>query len=94
VEQALEETSRLHLTLPPVADGQNEVIPVKLRSVVTDVGTLELWMEHCNSESRWKLEFNVRNTGDSANDTLVPNASEAQIESAQQQIEDLYGKKN
>lgn len=94
VEHALEETSRLHLTLPPIADGENQVIPVQLRSVVTEVGTLELWMEHCNSDNRWKLEFNVRNAGENAEDTLVPNASEAQIESAQQQIEDFYGKKN
>lgn len=67
----LEETARLRVTLakaPPKegSDGSpgaapSNVIPVKLHSIVTDVGTLELWMQQVNAPHRWKLEFNVRN---------------------------------
>lgn len=27
---------------------------------MTELGTLELWMKHTNSEKRWKVEFTVR----------------------------------
>jgi hypothetical protein len=33
---------------------------VTLHPRVTEVGTLELWMQHTQSNSRWKLEFNLR----------------------------------
>jgi urease beta subunit len=56
----LEETSRLQVTLPPVDGKAGEIVPVTLDAVVTEVGTLELWMKHTLSEKRWKLEFNVR----------------------------------
>ena len=28
--------------------------------VLTELGTLELWMKHTNSDRRWKIEFQVR----------------------------------
>jgi molecular chaperone DnaK (HSP70) len=56
----LEETARLEATLPVVNDRPGEVIPVRLSSDVTEMGTLELWMNHVHSDLRWKLEFNVR----------------------------------
>ena len=38
-----------------------EVVPVHLRSRVTEVGTLELWCdEAAGDKRRWKLEYNVR----------------------------------
>jgi hypothetical protein len=33
---------------------------VQINSVVTELGTLELWMKHINSDRRWKVEFQVR----------------------------------
>jgi hypothetical protein len=33
---------------------------VQIESVVTELGTLELWMKHTNSERKWKIEFQVR----------------------------------
>ena len=62
VEQVdeLEETASLELTLPPLGEGAGQVVPVRLHSLVTEVGTLELWLRHEASGRQWKLEFNVR----------------------------------
>lgn len=60
-EKALEETSSLELTLPPVEGvPPGQPVPVRLQSVVTELGNLELWMQHTASERRWKVEFQVR----------------------------------
>lgn len=56
----LEETAGLEVTLPPVEEGVGQVVPVRLHSRVTEVGTLELWMRHEPSGRQWKVEFNVR----------------------------------
>ena len=37
-----------------------EVVPVRLHSHVTEVGTLDLWCRSTRDDRRWKLEFNVR----------------------------------
>lgn len=60
-ERELEETSRLEIELPPVGGfAEGQAVPVKINPVVTELGTLELWMKHTNSEQRWKVEFQVR----------------------------------
>ncbi|BCR03235.1 heat-shock protein [Desulfuromonas versatilis] len=59
-EEDLEETASLQMTLPPLEGRGGEMIPVHLHSVVTPLGTLELWMRHEASGQQWKLEFNVR----------------------------------
>ena len=38
----------------------DEVVPVRLHSNLTEIGTLELWCESRRDGRRWKLEFNVR----------------------------------
>jgi hypothetical protein len=60
-ERELEETAHLQMTLEAI-DGmpEGDVVPVRLHSSVTELGTLELWMHHTDSKNRWKLEFNVR----------------------------------
>ncbi len=58
----LEETAGLEMTLPPLAEGQGQVVPVRLHARVTEVGTLELWLRHEATGRQWKLEFNVRET--------------------------------
>ncbi|MCP4717748.1 MAG: Hsp70 family protein, partial [Deltaproteobacteria bacterium] len=55
----LDDASSLALTLPS-SGGTRDVVPVKLHAVVTEVGTLELWMQQVNADQKWKLEFNVR----------------------------------
>jgi len=60
-ERELEETSLLEVELPALPDvPAGQVVPVRIESVVTELGTLELWMKHTNSDRRWKLEFEVR----------------------------------
>jgi len=60
-ERELEETSLLEINLPPLPDfPTGQAIPVQINSVVTELGTLELWMKHVNSDRRWKVEFQVR----------------------------------
>ena len=60
-ERELEETSLLEIELPPLGDvPAGQVVPVRINAVVTELGTLELWMRHTNSDRRWKVEFQVR----------------------------------
>ncbi len=60
-ERELEETSLLEIDLPALPDfPAGQVVPVQINSVVTELGTLELWMKHINSDRRWKVEFRVR----------------------------------
>ncbi|TVR99689.1 MAG: Hsp70 family protein [Rhodospirillales bacterium] len=60
-DRELEETSLLEVTLPPVEElPAGQPVPVRIQSVVTELGTLELWMQHTQSERRWKVEFQVR----------------------------------
>ncbi|MFT5468463.1 MAG: molecular chaperone DnaK (HSP70) [Verrucomicrobiales bacterium] len=60
-EKQLDESTCLSVTLP-VAEGQapGEVVPVKIHAIVTELGNLELWMQHETSGQRWNLEFQVR----------------------------------
>jgi molecular chaperone DnaK (HSP70) len=61
LERELEETSRIEVTLPAVDDlPAGQPVPVRLNAVVTELGTLELWMQHTRSDRRWKVEFQVR----------------------------------
>ena len=60
-ERELQETSLLEIELPPLDDlPAAQAVPVQIESVVTPLGTLELWMKHTNSDRRWKVEFQVR----------------------------------
>ena len=60
-ERELEEVSLLEIDLPQMAEfPAGQVVPVQINSVVTELGTLELWMKHTNSDRRWKVEFQVR----------------------------------
>jgi hypothetical protein len=55
----VEELSPLEVTLK--VDGKEDtVLPVRLESRVTEVGTLELWCVARDGSQRWKLEFNIR----------------------------------
>jgi molecular chaperone DnaK (HSP70) len=60
-ERQLEQTSLLEVELPALPDAPvGQAVPVQIESVVTELGTLELWMKHTNSDRRWKIEFQVR----------------------------------
>jgi molecular chaperone DnaK (HSP70) len=60
-ERELEETASLEINLPPLPEfPTGQVVPVQINSVVTELGTLELWMKHLSSDRRWKVEFQIR----------------------------------
>ena len=55
----IEELSPLEVTLN--LDGQEDsVLPVRLETKVTELGTLEVWCVARDGSQRWKLEFNIR----------------------------------
>jgi hypothetical protein len=55
----IEELSPLEVTLK--LDGkQGAVVPVRLETRVTELGTLEVWCVSRDGTSRWKLELNIR----------------------------------
>jgi hypothetical protein len=55
----IEELSPLEVTLK--LDGQEgAVMPVRLETRVTEVGTLEVWCVSRDGAQRWKLELNIR----------------------------------
>jgi hypothetical protein len=55
----LEELSPLEVTLK--LDGQQgAVVPVRLETRVTELGTLEVWCVSRDGTQRWKLELNIR----------------------------------
>jgi len=60
----IDEISPLEVTLS--LDGQQgNVLPVRLESRITELGTLELWCVSRDAH-RWKLELNIREKGDQA----------------------------
>jgi hypothetical protein len=60
-EEELAETAPLVATLSR-EDSDDNFVPVKFRSKITELGMFELWCEAGQSDEseRWKLEFNVR----------------------------------
>lgn len=66
-DQELAETDPLVATLT-LEDSDENFVPVKFRSKITELGMFELWCEAAeadgsngaNDANRWKLEFNVR----------------------------------
>ncbi|HTD56765.1 MAG TPA: Hsp70 family protein [Silvibacterium sp.] len=57
----IEELGPLEVTL--TLDGQQgAVVPVRLETRVTEIGTLEVWCVSRDGKQRWKLELNIRET--------------------------------
>jgi hypothetical protein len=55
----IEELGPLEVTLK--LDGQQgTVVPVRLETRVTELGTLEVWCVSRDGKQRWKLELNIR----------------------------------
>jgi hypothetical protein len=55
----IEELSPLEVTLK--LDGQQgTVVPVRLETRITELGTLEVWCVSRDGTHRWKLELNIR----------------------------------
>lgn len=60
-ERELLEIASLEVDLAAAGDiPLGQAVPVQINAVVTELGKLELWMKHTNSDRRWKVEFVVR----------------------------------
>ena len=59
----LEELERIEATLPAESRTSGEVVPVRLRAAVTEVGTLGLEAIPLTGSEHWKVELNVRGSG-------------------------------
>jgi molecular chaperone DnaK (HSP70) len=60
-ERDLEDTGLLEIEIPALGDVPvGQVVPVRMNPIITELGILELWMKHTNSDRRWKVEFQVR----------------------------------
>jgi hypothetical protein len=59
-ERELEDAGLLEVAIPALDVPVGQVVPVRVSPVVTELGVLELWMRHTNSDRRWKVEFQVR----------------------------------
>ena len=62
-EADIEEHPALVAELPgdeEAASPIGSLVPVRLETVLTDIGTLQLWCHDLRGEGRWKLEFELR----------------------------------
>lgn len=59
-ETEVAETDSLQATLPPAKEVEEEFIPIRFESRLTELGVFELWCVSTVSKDRWKLEFSVR----------------------------------
>jgi hypothetical protein len=59
----IQELSPLEVTLT-VNGQQGAVLPVRLETRVTELGTLEVWCVSRDQSQRWKLELNIREKSD------------------------------
>jgi hypothetical protein len=58
IDERLQELAPVSTVLE--GEGAGQLVPVKLRSRVTEIGTLELWCVEVGGNRRWKLEYNLR----------------------------------
>jgi hypothetical protein len=66
VDDTINELAPVAATLGEPGDkNAGDVVPVHLRSKVTEIGTLELWCAERGGDRRWKLEYNLREGTDS-----------------------------
>jgi hypothetical protein len=56
----LEELPEIQATLPAEGRTAGDVVPVRLRAGVTEVGTLRLEAIPRDGDERWKVELDVR----------------------------------
>jgi len=59
-EGELAETDSLEALLPRDETVDEDYVPVRFQSHITELGVFELWCQSTKSSNRWKLEFSVR----------------------------------
>src|SRR5688572_30623343 len=93
-------TGELH-PLPPIhtvlksEEGKTGHVPVHLRALLTEIGTLELWCVFDAPDGlteRWRLEFELRGTAGPVKDTVIESMPRHFAE-ARRQIEEMFATK-
>jgi molecular chaperone DnaK (HSP70) len=59
-EEELGETDSMEAALPRDESVEEDYVPVRFQSHITELGVFELWCQSTKSAQRWKLEFSVR----------------------------------
>jgi hypothetical protein len=59
-DEELAETDSLEARLPREKGIEEDYVPVRFQSKITELGVFELWCQSTKSANRWKLEFSVR----------------------------------
>jgi hypothetical protein len=59
-DEELAETDSLEALLPRDEASDEDYVPVRFQSQITELGVFELWCQGTKSSNRWKLEFSVR----------------------------------
>ncbi|HEX5104728.1 MAG TPA: Hsp70 family protein, partial [Pirellulaceae bacterium] len=59
-DEELAESDSLEALLPPDDTIEDDFVPVRFQSHITELGVFELWCQSTKSSNRWKLEFSVR----------------------------------
>jgi hypothetical protein len=67
-------------------------VPVHLRAVLTEIGTLELWCVSDATTEQWRLEFELRGAQATARDTVIESMP-PQFAEARRHIELIFGGK-
>ena len=88
--------------LPPIRTvlrygrGVVNSIPVQLVVRLTAVGTLELWCQATESEHRWQLQFDVRQTADAPTQPgrIEDTVDQTTIAPAQEEIRRTFGSRD
>jgi hypothetical protein len=63
-DEELAETDSLEANLPKDDAIEDDFVPVRFHSDITELGVFELWCQSTKSPNRWKLEFSVRKDAD------------------------------
>ena len=90
-------TEDLH-ALPPIhtllrtRQGAGATVPVHLRAMLTELGTLELWCVSNKTPESWRLEFELRGTG-AEPELIVTQAATASLSEARVWLERFFGGK-
>jgi hypothetical protein len=81
----------IHTLFKTAADRPMSIVPVHLRALLTELGTLELWCAANAGDEQWRLEFELR--GVTAHATAnVTESTPAGFAEARAKVEHVFGK--
>src|SRR5262249_24133853 len=84
--------------LPPIhtvlksAEGKTGQVPVHLRAILTEIGTLELWCVSDATNEQWRLEFELRATTPAPRSAVIESMP-PQFAEARRCIQQIFGGK-